>query len=151
MANYISTWIYLDSEGDESSFPQSGFISSSKEHQLIYWRCVYVFFTFARKFNPITTLVLFTNYKKQDILVDGINIFEQLKLLNVVISVVEYTYKPPKNYYHSFQNQLYESDILKKFLTFASSSDNIMVLDSDCLILENLDFTFEQLKNKNAL
>ena len=48
MANYLSTWMYVEDKADGGIYPQVGGASASQSVQNIYWRCVYVFFRTAR-------------------------------------------------------------------------------------------------------
>ena len=152
MSNVLATWIYLDEKGEETNFPQTSLLSSSKEHQAIYWRCVYVFFKFAQK-NLIGNydFILFTNYKNTEIIVDNINIIHELKKMNVKIIIRDFTYKLPKNYYGSWGNQLYEFDILNEFYKLYSPDSKLLMLDSDCLIMQDLSDLFKMLDNSPAI
>ena len=78
MKKILATWIYLDKKGEETNFPQTSMLSSSKEHQDIYWRCVYVFFKFAKR-NLIGNyeFILFTNFNEDKLLIDEINIISE--------------------------------------------------------------------------
>lgn len=149
--NVISTWIYLDNKESEQKFSQTHLLSSSKEHQDIYWRCVYVFFKIA-----IYTMgndyeyILFTNFDGENLIVDDIDILKELRELNVNIINREFSYKLPKGYYGAWGNQLYEFDILDEFVKHYESS-KLLMLDSDCMILKDISEIFEKLDNQKAL
>ena len=150
--NYIATWIYLDKKGEESNFPQTSKLSSSKEHQDIYWRCVYIFFKFAqKKLNGNYEFILFTNYSESNLIVDNINIIQELKRMNVKIIIRDFTYKLPKGYYGSWGNQLYEFDIFEEFCKKFSKDSKLLMLDSDCLIMKDVSKLFNMLDTTSAI
>lgn len=148
--NIIATWIYEDSMGDETDFPQSGLLSSSEEHKAIYWRCVYMFFVFAKKYMPNNPLVLFTNFRGKIKIVDGVNVIDKLVELGVSFFIQDFSYKLPKGYYGSWGNQLYEFDIFKCFLE-NFSCENLLMLDSDCIITQDISALFEMLEKYPAI
>ena len=149
--NVISTWIYLDDKDSAQKFSQTHMLSSSKAHQDIYWRCVYVFFKFAQLAAGVDyEYVLFTNYKEKSLIVDGIDILKSLELMNVKIIQRDFTYKLPRGYYGSWGNQLYEFDILDEFSSRYKDS-KLLMLDSDCIITKNINEIFERLDFTQAL
>ncbi|MCQ2610470.1 MAG: hypothetical protein MJ169_01860 [Treponema sp.] len=149
--NVISTWIYLDSPEEATFFPQVGTLSSDPKAQAKYWRCVYIFFKLSCHYNPQAKHILFTNYDKDDLCVDGVEILKELKKINVETVVLPFTYRPPKGWFGQFGNQLYEFDCVNWFVKNFRKKDNLLILDSDCLVLKNLDFVFDRLKEFPAL
>ena len=151
--NYTATWIYLDKKGEETDFPQTGKLSSSFEHQALYWRCVYIFFKFARKYLNYSNskFLLFTNYVDNHLIIDGVDIIDELKKMDVQIIVRDFTFKLPKNYYGSWGNQLYEFDILDEFSKLFENDSRLLMLDSDCLITQDISELFSDLDNTPAI
>ena len=134
--NYICTWLCADEKGDESYFPQTGMLSSSDNHQNIYWRCLVVFFISSKQFNKTEKHVFYTNVKKIPV-VDDINIAQVLKQLSVEIIFTDFKYKIPKNYYSSFNNQFYEFSILEHIASHNKNQmDNYLILDTDCIFIK---------------
>ena len=149
--NYIATWIYLDKKGEETNFPQTSMLSSSKEHQDIYWRCVYVFFKFAKRYLTYCEFLLFTNCSEASVVVDGLDLIEELKKMGVRIIVRDFTFKLPNGYYGSWGNQLYEFDILDEFVKRFPKDSKLLMLDSDCLIMKDVAPLFGMLDNSPAV
>ena len=134
--NYICTWLCADEKGEESLFPQTGQLSSSKTHQDIYWRCLLLFFITSKRFNKTEKHLLFTNVKKLPV-VDGRSVSSLLNELGVDVIFTDFKYKTPKGYYGAFQNQFYEFSILEHIAKNSSSlNDLYLVVDSDCIFLK---------------
>jgi hypothetical protein len=148
--NHICTWFCADEVGDESIFPQTGQKSSSKAHQNIYWRCVILFFSTSKRFNYSEKHVFFTNVKQLPI-VDGLNVADVLKKLEVDVIFTDFKYKTPKGYFEMFQNQFYEFSILE-YITVNNKNqdDTYMILDSDCIFLKSAQELFTDSKNNNG-
>lgn len=141
--DYICTWFCADDKGEESHFPQTGRLSSTAEHQLIYWRCIVVFYLTSRRFNRNNPHILFTNAVGVP-KVDGIDVEAMLKALEVKIVRTPFGYKTPKGYYKAFQNQFYEFSILE-YISGAGylTSDRFLIVDSDCVFLRSAETLFE--------
>lgn len=141
--NYICTWLCADSKGEESHFPHTGRLSSSAEHQLIYWRCLLVFFLTSRRFNRKVPHILFTNAPSLP-MVDGIDVGGLLAGLRVEVVPIPFAYKPPRGYYPSFQNQFYKFSILEHIARQGySAEDAFLLVDSDCVFLRSAEKLFE--------
>lgn len=148
--NNICTWLCIDEKGEESLFPQTGIKSSSQAHQNIYWRCIVVFFISSKRYHKNEKHILFTNSKSIPI-IDGIEISEILKLLEVEIIYIPFTYKPPKNYWKTFQNQFYEFSILDYISNNSlNKSDYYLILDSDCFFIKPVYDLFLDAKQNNG-
>ena len=150
--NYVATWIYMDKKGEETNFPQTQFLSSTKSHQDIYWRCVYIFFKFAIKYlNTSCEFLLFTNYAEDSYYVDNIDVIKNLKNMNVKIINRDFTFKLPIKYYGEWGNQLYEFDILDEFEKRFDENSKLLMLDSDCIITQNISGLFDLLEKSPAI
>lgn len=142
--NHICTWLCADEKGEESRFPQTGKLSSSQNHQDIYWRCLILFFITSRRFNKSEKHVLFTNVKRLPV-VDGRRMSVVLEALEVEVVFTDFKYKTPKGYYGSFQNQFYEFSILEQIASFNSNDKDLyLVLDSDCIFLKPVQDLFNE-------
>ena len=140
--NYICTWLCADEKGEESLFPQTGKLSSSKSHQDIYWRCLLLFFISSRRFNKAEGHILFTNVKKLPV-VDGRSVSALLRELGVQTIFTDFKYKTPKGYYGAFQHQFYEFSILEHIAKNSNApNDHYLIVDSDCLFLKPADPLF---------
>jgi len=139
--NTIATWIYIDSKGEESEYPQVGADSSELEFQAIYWRCVCLFYIRCRKFNPETRLVLFTNITRETLPeIEMFSVKELMQQLQVEVVHVEANSLPPKNYYQGWRNQFYIFDILHHLCgTDLEDDDKVLILDSDCVWMDSAD------------
>ncbi|MEO6916926.1 MAG: hypothetical protein ABI151_15970, partial [Chitinophagaceae bacterium] len=140
--NYICTWLCVDDKKEESYFPQTGKMSSSNEHQEIYWRCILVFYLTSIRFNKQEKHLLFTNAKQVPV-VDGRDVQALLNEMNVEVIFTDFNYKTPKGYFFSFQNQFYEFSILE-YITKnrKNANDTYLILDSDCIFLKPVDTLF---------
>jgi hypothetical protein len=142
--DHICTWLCADEKGEESRFPQTGKLSSSQDHQDIYWRCLILFFITSKRFNKNEKHVLFTNVKRLPV-VDGRRMSTVLEELEVEVIFTDFKYKTPKGYYGSFQNQFYEFSILEHIATSnKNDKDLYLVLDSDCIFLKPVHDLFEE-------
>jgi hypothetical protein len=149
MANYICTWLCVDDIGEESLFPQAGTISSSFEHQAIYWRCVLLFFVTSTRFNKSQNHILFTNSKELPLL-DNVSVSEMLESMNVEVVFTDFKYKTPKGYYGSFQNQFYEFSIIENISKGCYHDDDLfLILDSDCVFIKPVDTMFLAAKKQD--
>ncbi len=148
--NHICTWFCADEKGSESIFPQTGQKSSSKAHQDIYWRCVILFFATSRRFNKDEKHVFYTNVKQLPFL-DGKNVSDSLKELNVETVFTDFKYKTPKGYFGMFQNQFYEFSILEHIITYNKNpEDKYLILDSDCIFLKPAKTLFDEAEKNNG-
>ncbi|RYY55548.1 MAG: hypothetical protein EOO09_10040 [Chitinophagaceae bacterium] len=148
--NYICTWLCADEKGEESLFPQTGQLSSSKSHQDIYWRCLLLFYISSKRFNKTEQHLLFTNLSSIPD-VDGRDVGEMLSALGVRVIHTDFKYKTPKGYYGSFQNQFYEFSILEEIsATFRQPDDLYLIVDSDCVFLKPAAPLFSAAAAKNG-
>lgn len=142
--NHICTWLCADEKGEESIFPQTGQKSSTQSHQNIYWRCLTVFYITSRRFNKQEKHLLFTNVKNLPV-VDGRNMSDILKDLDVEVVFTDFKYKTPKGYWGTFQNQFYEFSILEHItLNNNNPEDQYMILDSDCIFMRPAKQLFDE-------
>jgi hypothetical protein len=101
---YVCTWLYAESQGDESSYPQVRGRPSSEAFQAIYWRCVAVFFgTSVRQQHDVRHL-LFTNVETIPT-VDGVDVGALLERLGVEIVRRPLEHATPTHHYPEWRNQ----------------------------------------------
>jgi hypothetical protein len=144
--DFIATWIYLDNPAESSEYPQVGKKSHQRDFQQIYWRCVTVFYTYSTTHNAGKKHLLFSNSGWEAIpQVDGFNVAAYLKSLDVELVRLPLTFQTPPGYYGKWRNQFYLFDILKFFETTYNPSDTLVVLDSDCLVLQPLETLFQDI------
>jgi hypothetical protein len=150
--DYICTWIYLDNPDESSEYPQVGKQSHLPAFQLIYWRCIALFYALSTRFNPDRRHILFSN-KDWDQLpeVDGLDLANFLKSKNVELVVLPLTWQTPPGYFGKWRNQFYIFDVLQLIETKYNHADDFIVLDSDCLINQPLDALFAQLRKEGLL
>jgi hypothetical protein len=142
MMNHICTWFCADEVGEESIYHQTGEVSSSLNHQKIYWRCIITFFATSIRVNKKSNHILFTNVRELPV-IEGKRFGDILKDLNVAIIHTDFKYKTPKGYYSAWRNQFYEFSILEYISkSYNSEDDNYLILDSDCIFLKSVDALF---------
>lgn len=144
----ISTWLYAEPKGEESTYAQVGGISSSAQFQHLYWRCLTALFATSCKYNPSARHILFANTTTPPV-IDGIDIGYFLDTLGVVRVEVPFTFKPPERYYGAWRNQFYIFDIIKK-LKASYDDETIILLDSDCVWIDSA-FQIETALQKNEV
>lgn len=139
---YICTLVYCDLPEQRSYYPWVGAHSSSSSFHEIYWRCAAVMFATSKKFNAGVQHVLFTNKHEDEIPAVFMQLF---KALDVKIVSLEMTYEPPAGYlsyrgipsvYHAV---LYNFDVFQYLNRMSEDNDTFVVLDSDCIWLDNAD------------
>jgi hypothetical protein len=128
----ICTWIYCDSNQEESLYPQVGGNSSSLRFQEIYWKCVVVFFATSIRNNPDQNHILFTNTKSVQPM-ERFDLIGFLTELGVSIIHLPLTYRTPDGYYGSWKNQFFIFDILNYIQPLAEENEQYIILDSDCI------------------
>ncbi len=151
--DYICTWIYLDSPDERSEYPQVGAQSHLFSFQKIYWKCVAVFFACSKKFNPDRQHILFTNKPENDLPeIDGLALIDFFKKLEVKIVSMPMTWQTPPGFYHKWRNQFFVFDIFNWLEKNCSDEKSaFLLLDSDCIIRENLDELFSEIRNNGLL
>ncbi len=152
MKNIIATWICVDTETNSTYFPSAKGKSSDAKVQNIYWRCICCFYTIARNYNPDTTLALFSNTSYLPV-VDDVDIKQLLQQLNVSFYVTPFEYVTPQGYYNQWRNQFYEFSIFKFISTHEDFNvdDNFLLLDSDCIITQNLSSLFAEVAAEKCI
>lgn len=148
--NYVCTWFCADEVGEESNFPQTGELSSSRKHQEIYWRCILSFYMTSKCFNTDEQHLFFTNVSNLPV-VDGISVAAVLENLQVQVCHTDFKFKTPQGYYGSWQNQFYEFSIMEYISneTLFPENANFLILDSDCIFLKAADPLFQS-ANRNG-
>ncbi|HBB32487.1 MAG TPA: hypothetical protein DDZ80_31995 [Cyanobacteria bacterium UBA8803] len=134
----IGTWIYCESPGEESKYPQVGGSSSSIQFQAVYWRCVVVYFACSVRNNPTANHLLFTNVHQ----IPDLGTFKTgqfLAQLGVKVISLPFTYQTPVGYFGAWRNQFYIFDVLKYLTQNCNSNDCYIILDSDCLWVNSAD------------
>lgn len=149
--NIISTWIYLDSAEESSEYPQVGKASHLLDFQQVYWRCVAVFFELSVQNNPDCRHILFSNAGADGLpKVDGLDLTELLKRLNVELVTLPLTWQAPKGWHGKWRNQFYVFDILAHVAENEGDGFDektaLLVLDSDCMINRPLDKLFGEIR-----
>ena len=152
MDNIIATWICVDTQVNGTHFPSAGGNSADAKVQAIYWRCICCFYTLARLHNPATRLVLFSNSSALPV-VENTDIKEVLQKLNVEFYTTPFEYITPEGYYNQWRNQFYEFSILKFISDHKNFKDNdrFLLLDSDCIITQNLSPMFDEITKNNCI
>lgn len=154
MAEYICTWIYLDSPEESSEYPQVGKKSHLADFQKVYWKCVAVFFALSTRHNPQRRHLLFSNKTWAEIPeIDGFDLRGFLKSKNVELATIPLGWQTPEGYFGKWRNQFYIFDILQfiesKWSDVSKPTDHsntsFIILDSDCVINRSLDALFAEI------
>lgn len=126
----IASWIVIDGREDATAFPSVGGSSASQAFQLVYWKCLVVFFLTSRSHNPHHRHILYSNV---DVTVAAPeHIVRQLRQLGVEFRQLPITYRLPTGSVSRWGNQFYVLDIIRHFASEGPGS--ILVLtDSDCV------------------
>ena len=147
--NHIITWLYAEKEGEESSYPQVGMLSSSPAFLAVYWKCVYVFFRTALESQPKETRYLFfTNLTELPTDLNGVDFNAFFQESGIKVIHRELSKKTPVNWYGSWRNQLYVFDILD---AIKDSDGNFMILDSDIVFRKDVTPVFEEISRNGVL
>jgi hypothetical protein len=146
-ADVLAVWICIDSPENASYFPSSKGMSSDKRIQAIYYKCAAVCLHSARLYNSDLKLVFFSN-KSELPVIDGVDFKSLFKDLNVQFYSTAFEYITPPDYSRMWRNQFYEFSIFKFISNSAdfSDDDNIVLIDSDCMITKRLDDLFADIK-----
>ena len=147
---FICTWLFADSEEEETKHYQVRGRSSSEEFQAVYWRCVSVFFATSVRQQPSARHILFTNASSPPV-VDGISVASLLESFDVEVVTLPLTFITPRGYYHEWRNQFYVFDILSYLEGRLSDVDSAMVLDSDCVWVSSVAPMEEALRRDGTL
>lgn len=153
MSAVISTWIYLDAPDERSVYPQVGKESHLPAFQMVYWKCVAVFFEYSVRNNPTARHILFSNQTADQLPeLDGFDWSKHLERLGVELVTLPLTWQTPPGYFGSWRNQFYIFDILK-FFEKQIHDDNtpLLVFDSDCIVNQPLNALFDAVLDKGFL
>lgn len=148
MSIMIATWFVADAPGDASKFAQVAGDSSTPAFQLVYWRCVAVFFTTSKMRNPAARHVFFTNTRLP--VVDGLDFAELFETLEVQTVFLPITFRLQKSVADAWGNQFYILDIIR-YLARHPSTDTYLVLDSDCVWMDGADRIEAEISAKSCL
>jgi len=151
-ANILATWICIDSPENATYFPSSKGMSSDIGIQSNYYKCIAVCFHSARLYNPDLRLVFFTN-KNELPVIEGVDFKLLFDSLNVQFYYTDFEYITPPDYSKMWRNQFYEFSIFK-FISNSSefnNDDNIVLIDSDCVVTKSLDDLFKDIKSHKSI
>ena len=98
-----------------------------------------ILLSFDAKFNRID---FFTNIPAPELekwMVDGVNICNIFKKLDVTVVNILLTRKTPADWFSYWRNQFYLLDILDYFKVNLGSADKFILLDSDCVFTSSAD------------
>ncbi|AYA78077.1 hypothetical protein DOE78_23225 [Bacillus sp. Y1] len=148
--NYIVSWFYLEEKGNESSYMQVNAKSTSKKFQDTYWKCIISFYYSSIQQNKNAKHIFYTNSTHLP-KVDGVNVYEFFKKNDIEVRNQELTNKTPLDWHNAWRNQFYIFDILNDLNELVRFNDSVIILDSDCIINNNLDKLFEEIRNKGLV
>lgn len=144
--NYIISWFYLEEKGNESSYMQVNAKSTSRKFQDTYWKCIVSFYYTSIMKNKNAKHVFYTNSKDFPI-VDGFNVKEFFDNNDVEVREQELTNKTPVDWHSAWRNQFYVFDIMNDLSNYVNENDSVIILDSDCVINNELDELFREIQD----
>jgi hypothetical protein len=147
---YICSWLYAESEEEESTYPQVPGRSSSPAFLATYWRCVAVFFATSYRHQPGTKHLLFTNVEYMPP-VSGVEMSALLERLGVEVVRLPLTHQTPAGHFHQWRNQFYVFDIASYLAERLAREDAAIVLDSDCVWIAGAGPIDEALRRDGVL
>ena len=130
MRTLIASWIVLDDTDTASAFPSVAGNSASTAFQLIYWRCLVIYFLTARVHNPTAPLLLYANVDLETAAPP--EILAALRKLDVTFRQLAITSRLPRGTVKSFGNQFYVLDVIRDFAS-RGDADALVLTDSDCV------------------
>lgn len=144
----ISSWIVLDNEDDATAFPSTGSNSSSESFQLVYWRCILLYFATSRIHNPNNRHALFCNREVES--VAPIEVIASLRNLNVDFVTFPILHRFPKGTVQMWGNQFYVIDIIEYFAK-NELAPGFILADSDCIWRKPVSSFADDLFHKHCL
>ena len=127
----IATWIVLDSAEEATNFPSVGWNSSRAAFQLVYWRCIAIFFATSRAHNPNERHVLFVNVDVARAAPP--EIVHHLNGLGVEVRRLPISYRLPSGSVTRWGNQFYVLNVLRDFAQ-SNLGEALALVDSDCIV-----------------
>ena len=126
----ISTWIVIDEDRWATEFPSVGANSASPALQLVYWRCIILYFLTARIHNQNARLVLYSNVSVATVAPSAIS--RRLGELDVKTVHLPISFRLPQGSVSRWGNQFYVLDVIRHFAE-SGVDDALVLADSDCL------------------
>ena len=147
---HVCTWIYVESEDEESAYSQMRGRPSSDAFQAVYWRCVCVFFATSHRQQPNVRHLLFTNVETLP-RVDGVDIASFMDRLGVEVVRLPLTFATPQEYYSAWRNQFYVFDIVGYLSRRLELQESAILLDSDCVWIASAQSMADAMARDGAL
>jgi len=147
---YVCTWLFAESEADESAYPQVPGRPSSPTFQATYWRCVAVFFATSYRQQPHARHVLFTNTETIPS-ISGVDLRAFLQRLDVEIVRLPLTYVAPQRHFDAWRNQFYVFDIANHLGERIREDDAALLLDSDCVWIADASALHQSIRRDGVL
>jgi hypothetical protein len=124
---------------------------SAEQRRMAYWKCLVVFFISSLRFNKNAQHILYTN-DLRDVICDGLDLKKFLQEHGVEILTHKFQYfKPPNGYSTAFKNAFYKLDIIKKLGEQRNTNIDCLLLDADCIWVNNADALHHELQEKNCI
>ena len=151
----ISSWFYSSPQGEDFDYPGMGLKSSDQFFQLNYFRCVLNFFAsayFNASKNNINLFKFQFFYNQLPSFVVEIEFLKIMEIFNVELIIFEPSPLPDfvTDGKLQFGSQFYEFDVVDQILKTNSSSDVILLVDNDCIILNDLEKIFSLVSINNS-
>lgn len=148
--NYIVSWFYSEIDEIKSNYSQVNADSTSDKFQEVYWKCIVSFYNSSLKYNNDKKHIFYTNLKELPPM-KNIDLKNFFLSNNIEVREIQLTNKTPEDWFTAWRNQFYVFDILKDLQELLSDEDNLLILDSDCIINQNLDGLFEDVQKMDAV
>lgn len=150
MNNIMATYLLVDNKENSTRVGNVRGKTSSKRVQDVYWKCVLCQYLSINTSNTNVKKMFFTNLKESPI-VDGINIYDKLNELEVEIVIINFNNKMPDLWSDSWTNQFFMFDILEYMNNTYVGEFKFLLLDSDCIISDNIDMIFNDIERFNFI
>ncbi len=135
MSIVISSWIYIAPKGHTSLHHQVGKDIGTQHVQNYYWRSLVCLMGSAAAVCPEARRIAFLNVDVTSLpSVDGADLRLLFADLGVELVVLESVTLPPQGYFGAWGTQFVVLDCMEKLVTLCKSEDQILLLDSDCVI-----------------
>lgn len=148
--DYIVSWFYSESEEMKSKYPQVNADSTSDKFQEVYWRCIVSFYTSSLNYNSNKKHIFYTNLTKIPDM-NNFNLKSFFDFNNIEVRNINLSTKAPEDWNSAWRNQFYVFDILSDLQEQLTKRDNLLILDSDCIVTKNLDELFKDIDRLDAI
>lgn len=148
--DYIISWFYAENDEFKSEYSQVKADSTSNKFQEVYWRCVVSFYHASLQVNKNKKHLFYTNLKELPKIKD-FELDKFFKNNDIEVRTLNLKTRTPEDWHFAWRNQFYVFDILNEFENYVTKEDNLLILDSDCVITKDLTPLFKDIRENGAV